>query len=113
VTFRDGECTVEGPEEVSRGIYYFSLIDESDTNLKVVINQLLDEKTFDDLLDWQGEPGVYRPAPSWIDHPRSIYSEEGMVHYLDQVGNYAILLYSGYPSSLWFCEPFLVVEAST
>ncbi len=33
-----------------------------------------------------------------------------MVHYLDQVGNYATLVGGYNPSSLWFCEPFRVVE---
>jgi hypothetical protein len=115
VTFGGDGCTVEGPEEISRGIYYFSLIDESDIRHKLWINQLLDEKTFNDLLDWQEEPGVYRKAPPWIDHPRYSFSFEleKIIHYLDQVGNYAILLHSENPSSLWFCGPFRVVEVKT
>jgi hypothetical protein len=115
VTFKDGECTLEGPEEVSTGKYYFNLIDESDTNLGLWINQLHDEKTFADLLDWQKEPGVYRSAPPWISHPSLSYSIElgKKLHIFDQVGNYAILLYSDNPSSLWFCAPFRVVEESS
>lgn len=112
VTFDGNECTVEGPEEVSRGVYYFILNDESDKNLQLWINHILEDKTFEDLLDWQPEPGVYVPHPSWIEHPRSTYSLEAKitVHFLDQVGNYATLVGGYNPSSLWFCEPFRVIE---
>ena len=115
VTFDGKECTVAGPEEVSRGLYYFILNDESDTNLQLWLNQILEGKTFEDLLDWQEEPGVYRPAPNWIEHPRSMYFKDvdTIVHYLDQVGTYAILLGSYDPASLWFCEPFRVVQVGT
>lgn len=112
VTFDGSECTVDGPDEVSRGAYYFILNDKSDKNLQLWINQILEGKTFEDLLDWQEEPGVYRAPPTWIEHPRSTYSlkSETTVHYLDQVGNYATLVGGFNPSSLWFCEPFRVVE---
>jgi hypothetical protein len=112
VTFDGNECTMEGPEEVSRGRYYFILNNESDINLQIWINQLLEEKTFQDLVDWQEEPGVYLPPPKWIDHPRTMFSEEAgtLVHFLDKIGNYAILIGDSGQSSLWFCEPFSVVE---
>jgi hypothetical protein len=113
VTFDGIECTVDGPEEVTRGVYYFILKDESDKRLQLWVNQILEDKTFNDLLDWQDEPGVYRSPPDWIAHPRSTFSYEAekTVHYLDQVGNYATLVGGFNPSSLWFCEPFRVVEA--
>jgi hypothetical protein len=112
VTFDGNKCTVEGSEVVTRGVYYFVLNDESDLNLQLWINQILDGKTFDDLLAWQDEPGVYLPPPPWIEHPQSRYSVEAetMVHYLDKVGLYATLVGGYNPSSLWFCEPFQVVE---
>jgi hypothetical protein len=112
VTFDGTECTVEGPEEVSRGVYYFILNDESDKNLQLWINRILEGKTFEDLLNWQPEPGVYVPPPTWIEHPSSTYSFEAerTVHFLDQVGNYATLVGGYNPSSLWFCEPFRVVD---
>ncbi|UCF60138.1 MAG: hypothetical protein JSV37_10250 [Anaerolineaceae bacterium] len=112
VTFDGRECTVEGPEEVPRGVYYFILNDESDKNLQLWVNQIFEGKTFEDLLAWQDEPGVYVPPPTWIEHPRSTYSfeVERTVHFFDQAGNYAILVGGYNPSSLWFCEPFRVVE---
>ena len=112
VTFDGRKCTVVGPEEVSRGVDYFILNDESDKNMQLWVNQILNDKTFEDLLDWQDEPGVYRAAPTWIEHPCSTYSYEveKTVHYLDQVGSYATLVGSINPASLWFCEPFRVVE---
>jgi hypothetical protein len=115
VTFDGSECTVEGPDEVPRGVYYFILNDESDKKLQLWVNQILEGKTFEDLLGWQDEPGVYRPPPAWIEHPRSTYSfdAETTVHYLDQVGSYATLVGGYNPSSLWFCEPFRVVEVGS
>jgi hypothetical protein len=75
----------------------------------------MDDKTFDDLVDWQEEPGVYLLPPPWIDEPRSTHSfdAETTVHYLDQVGDYAVLIGDNLMTLLWFCEPFSVVEVST
>ena len=114
VTFDGNECTVEGPEEISKGIYYFTLNDKSDKNIQLWVNQILEDKTFEDLLNWQDEPGVYRAPPDWIEHPRSTFLAKAgrRVHYLDNVGNYATLVGGLNPASLWFCEPFRVVEVA-
>jgi hypothetical protein len=115
VTFDGNECTVAGPLEVPRGYYYFILNDMSDKNLQLWVNQILEGKTFEDLLDWQPEPGEYVPPPKWIEHPSTTYSVDAgtMVHVLDQVGVYTTLVGGYNPSSLWFCEPFRVVEADS
>jgi hypothetical protein len=115
VTFDGSGRTVEGPDEVEMGVYYFVLNDASDRKLQLWANQILEGKQFEDLLDWQGEPGAYRPPPSWIEHPRSTYSldMETTIHFLDQAGEYGILVGSYSPSSLWFCEPFKVVETES
>ena len=113
VTFDGTECTVNGPSEVPRGVYYFIFNDESDKNLEIWLNQILEGKTFEDLVDWQEEPGVYLPPPTWIIHPKRTYSFEAetSIFYLDQVGDYAILV--GSLQNLYFCEPFRVVEAGS
>ena len=115
VTFKDGECTVVGPEEVERGIYYFTLSNESDHNLDIWLNQLLEGKTFDDLVSWQEEPGVYLPPPPWIVHPFRLSSGEveSWLYHLDQVGEYAVLIGDNNMTVLWFCDSFSVVEVST
>jgi hypothetical protein len=116
VTFnKDNECTVDGPEEVTRGKYYFTLVNESDDDLMVFLNYLSDDKTIDDLVDWQEEPGVYLSPPPWVDHPFALYNfeVETEVHHLDQVGYYAVVVGDNLMRILWFCEPFNVVEPST
>jgi hypothetical protein len=115
VTFDGNECTVEGPSEVPRGAYYFILNDESDKKLKVFLNQILEGKMFENLVDWQEEPGVYLSPPDWIHHPGTTYSfkTETTVHFLDQVGNYAIVVGDDLMKYLWFCEPFRVVAVGS
>jgi hypothetical protein len=112
VTFDGNECTVEGPGEVSTGKYYFTLDDQSDKKIQLWINQILEDKTFEDLLAWQEAPGVYRAPPDWIEHPSSTFSAKAgkRIYDLDKVGNYATLVGGFNPMSLWFCEPFRVVE---
>jgi hypothetical protein len=110
VTFDGSECTHSGPSEVPVGEYTFVFKNESDLGLGFYLNQILEGKTFQDLQDWQLEPGVYLPPPSWIAHPSSYYSstEGTTVHILDKAGLYATLI--GNNTSLWFCGPFEVVE---
>ena len=57
VTFDGNECTVSGPTELPIGEHSFILNDLSETNAELWVLRLRDGKTFQYLLDEQGERG--------------------------------------------------------
>jgi hypothetical protein len=120
VTYDGNECTVSGPTELPIGELSFVLKDLSEEmNVHLTVTRLLDGKTFQDLLDLQGEPGKFPPQrPSWIDTPtllgRTWNESIGGVVYtysLNKEGEYVILVSGSSPISVWYCAPLWVIEA--
>jgi len=70
VTFDGNECTVSGQTESPIGEHSFILNDLSEMNSELWVLRLRNGKTFQDLLDEQGEPGVWWAKPSWVSHAR-------------------------------------------
>lgn len=118
VTFDGNECTVSGPTELPTGDHSFVWKDLSEENIDLWVARLLDDKTFQDLLDLQSEPGEYYPQPSWTVHPTQLgraWNEsiggEVYTFSLNIEGEYVTLVGGYSPLSLWFCAPLKVIEA--
>ena len=58
VIFDGTECTVTGETKLPPGKYSYVLQDESDYEVQMYIGRLLGDKTMQDMLDLQGEPGA-------------------------------------------------------
>lgn len=58
VIFDGTECTVTGDKKLPPGKYSYVLQDESDYEAQMYIGRLLGDKTMQDMLDLQGEPGA-------------------------------------------------------
>ena len=57
VIFDGRECTVTGETKLPPGKFSYVLQDESDYEVQMYIGRLLGDKTMQDMLDLQGEPG--------------------------------------------------------
>jgi len=122
VTFDGNECTVSGPTELPIGEHSFILNDLSEMNAELWVLRLRDGKTFQYLLDEQGErggPGVWWPQPSWVVHARhtggplkNANGGEIWTYVVDIEGDYVIMVGEYRPCSkrIWFCPPLMVIE---
>jgi hypothetical protein len=120
VTFDGNACTVAGPTELPRGEYNFILKYPSGERVDLWISLLQDDKTYQDLLAMQSEPGEYFQEPSWVLwDPRILRgwneSVDGEVFtfMLDKVGEHVIYAGTYSPGAIWFCAPMVVTEASS
>ncbi len=126
--FFDGtDCTVEGPTELPPGDYAFTFIDESEWKGELWLINLDEDKTFQDNLDLQSEPGEWYAKPSWAhydvqvssqyDLPEDEASEGRRVHTsawrLNKVAEHTIFCYVPSPVKLWFAAPIWIVETPT
>ncbi len=119
VTFDGNGCVAEGPSEVLPGKYGFKFIDKSDVKGELWLLYVDSEKSFQDLLDEQSEPGEWYAKPSWCHYGSKISGEseetdggkvEIAVWDLRWVKEYAIMCYVDSPRNLWFVAPINVVE---
>ncbi len=123
ITFDGKDCTATGPTEVPAGKHTFSFIDISDMSGELVLVNLDEGKTIQDLLDGQSEPSEWYEKPPWAhyDANYTYKSQESNgkrvsieTWLLDKVGEHTILCYVGsgrQPQMLWVVAPIFVVEA--
>ena len=118
VTYDGKGCVVSGPAEVAAGNYQFILKNHTDEKIDLWVSILKDGKTYQDLLDRQGDPGKFMRKPGWAKHDPKIYqgwNEElggdEITLMLFEVGEHAIYVGPLNKDSLWFCAPLIVVEA--
>lgn len=112
VTFDGNGCTVSGPTEVPIGDYSFLLNNTSDSRVKLVVGQLLDGHTFQDLVDLQTEPGDNFMIESWMSKP-FYYTKDHKIYFvsLDEAGDEHVISISVYNHvAIWLCVPFQVIE---
>jgi len=111
VTFNGNGCIVSGPTEVPIGDYSFLLNNTSGRRVKLVVTQLLDGHTFQDLVDLQTEPGDNFMIESWMSKP-SYYTEDRKIYIvsLDEAGEHGIVISEDKHVGIWLCAPFLVIE---
>ena len=111
VTFDGNGCTVSGPTEVPIGDYSFLLNNVSGRGVKLIVTQLLDGHTFQDLVDLQTEPGDIFGIEPWMSQPfkytkdRKIYTVS-----LDEAGEHGIAIGTNNHVGIWLCVPFQVIE---
>ena len=118
VTYDGNECTVSGPSESLTGRHLFFLNDLSDKEVYLWVGRLLEGKTVQDLLDEQGEPGMWWPKPSWFFYTdgSSWINENGRKvwkYMLNEEGEHVIYVgvYLPDTKNLWFCAQTFVIEA--
>ena len=112
VTFDGNGCTVSGPTEVPIGDYSFLLNNTSDSRVKLVVGQLLDGHTFQDLVDLQTEPGDNFMIESWMSKP-FYYTKDHKIYTvsLDEAGEHVISISVYNHVAIWLCVPFQVIES--
>ena len=113
VTFDGTECTRSGPAQVMPGEYPFILNNKAEYRLNVDVRILLDEKSNQDFLDSQSEPGLKFALPNWASKVVYSYSSaiDADIFVLDELGEYSVYLYHYYePKHFWICPPIQVVE---
>jgi hypothetical protein len=121
VTFDGNSCPALEPAELPPGKLSFILYNTSDMNVKLEVARLLQNKTMQDLLDIQKEPGVWWPKPSWVEHTSAggaawAANDGGKVwNYKPYIpGEYFIYVIifdydnDASENKLWFCQQFSV-----
>jgi len=112
ITWDGNECIVSGPSEVPTGQYLFIWNNLSDEPaVEFWVSQILDGKTYQDVLDLQDEPGDYVPKPSFISNAPGYFDNDDEVWriMLGESGDYYIVL--GHKHWMWHCVPLQVFEA--
>jgi hypothetical protein len=111
VTFDGNGCTVSGPPEVPIGDYSFLLNNVSGRRVKLVVAQLLDGHTFQDLVDLQSEPGDPFAIEPWMSKP-FYYTKDHKIYtvFLDEAGEHGIAIGEYNHVNSWLCAPFQVIE---
>ena len=66
LTFYGESCVYKGPEIVENGNATLILSNESEMPYKFNLIRLLEDKTYQDLIDYQGEEPSSKAAPSWL-----------------------------------------------
>jgi hypothetical protein len=112
VTFDGNGCTVSGPTEVPIGDYSFLLNNASDRRVKLVVGQLLDGHTFQDMVDLQNEPGDIFAIEPWMSKP-FYYTKDHKIYIvsLDEAGEHVISISVYNHVAIWLCVPFQVIES--
>jgi hypothetical protein len=115
----DGEvCTTVGSGVVPTGVQSFVLEDLSGLGLADVRTMaIVDDHTYQDLLDLQSEPGEYVALPQWAEWPLTTFepvdrelaeNETGKTLILEP-GQHGIVISTGQRS--WFCGALEVTES--
>ena len=115
VTFDGNECTLSGPTEVPPGEYPFFINNQSDLDIPFQsVRYFQDEKTYQDVLELQNEPGEHFAMPGWTLEAQYYFSAayETNTYILDTIGEHFFYLDYNWKgiSFLWLCPPFQVVD---
>jgi hypothetical protein len=114
ITFDGSNCHAAVPAEVPAGEYLFQLNNQSDRNVDVAVTHLIDDHTYQDLLDLQSEPGEPFVKVYWMSQPYYYTRDHKVWNYsLDEAGEYAILILQHVHVGMWICGPFRVIEAAS
>ena len=117
VVAADGNgCTVSGPTELPTGEHLIALKVLTTRPQTLYVSHLLDGKTYQDVLDYQGGPGKYKEQPSWLIHQEK--KEVGQLadgetvysFLLNEKGEHAIYTYIASPRSIWHCAPLRISD---
>ena len=120
VTFDENGCSFSGPGVVPIGEYSFLLKDLTGQNADLYIEYFIEDKTTQDYLDLQGEPGKWFDPPNWSVRAFKRGTEWneslGVKVYnfsLTEIGENLVYIRGHNPPSVWFCPPIWVIDASS
>ena len=114
VTFDGRKCDALGLSEVPTGEYSFQLNNQSDLRVDIAVMHLIDDHTYQDLLDLQNEHGEPFVRVYWMSLPNYYTRDHKVWHYsLDEPGEHAVLILQHVHVGMWICEPFQVIEAGS
>ena len=112
VTFdANHNCTVSGPSEVETGDYLLMLDNLSELKVDLAATHLIDGHDFQDLLEYQSEPGEPFVKVYWMSQPNYFTKDHKVWNYsLDEAGEHAILILQHVFEGAWICDSFQVTE---
>jgi hypothetical protein len=128
VIFDGEECTFTGSPELSPGKYSFILKNLTEEDVNLFVSKHVGGKTFQDVLDLQGEPGESLPEPVYdelfdkvVEPGSAQYKPDGgevHTYILKSEGEYIVGVWifetaESDAMKTWFCAPFWVVEATS
>ena len=93
----DGETvTYDGPEAISAGEMKITLENSTDMDLDILVVKMDDGKTWQELLDYIGEPGGKVPPPPWVENTTlvGVPDEPDASAYVLKQGTHGIILCS-------------------
>jgi hypothetical protein len=116
INFDDSECTSNVPEILPKGKYSFLITNNSDTEVAMLIAQLSEGTTFQDLLDNRSEPREFYAEPYHARTPIKLAQRTddtlGGKFYIFsfyEEGEYETVLMGLNLDGLWSCAPFNIV----
>ena len=110
--FGSTECVYEGPSIVSAGRANLTFVNNSGATGAVNVIELLDDKTWEDIVDYAGEQPSSKHAPPWtrdVRQWRPIPSGETLLWEEELTpGTYAIVCANTSPLAVWLGSRFEV-----
>jgi hypothetical protein len=118
ISFDGGVCTVDGPAQVPAGDYAFMLTDASDSGVVLVVGQLDERRTYEELAAFlRARRGVFlvhewlRPLfPSFGPLPREPGENEAGWRVILEPGEHVIAAVDDVPVRWWMCSDLIVVD---
>ncbi len=94
-TFDGKTCEYDGPKVVVEGEITLILENLSDLPAFVDLAKLDDDKTWEDMLNYIGEPGSYKQRTIWItkETRKPVLSDPRAAIFSPDPGNYVLVLY--------------------
>ena len=94
-TFDGKTCEYDGPKVVVEGEITLILENLSDLPAFVDLAKLDDDKTWEDMLNYIGEPGSYKQRTTWItkETRKPVLSDPSAAIFSPDPGNYVLVLY--------------------
>ena len=95
VTFNGKTCEYDGPLIIREGEITMIMNNLSDSPVTLDLAELDDDKTWQDMLDYIGEPGSNKQRPGWItkENRKPVISDPSAAIFSPDPGNYVIVCY--------------------
>ncbi len=95
VTFDGKTCEYDGPQVIREGEITMIMNNLSDSPVTLDLAKLDDDKTWQDMLEYIGEPGSYKQRPDWItkENRKPVISDHRAAIFSPDPGDYVIVCY--------------------
>ncbi len=102
VTFDGKTCEYDGPLVIREGEITMIMNNLSDSKVTLDLAKLDDDKTWQDMLDYIGEPGSLKQRPGFItkENRKPVISDFSAAIFNPGPGNYVIVCYQTVPTGL-------------